>query len=417
MSEATVFRRRTVLVLASVATVSFLAFLLALIFQDDLAEVRSVDPNSFSRSALGHEAFVETLRELDVPVIVSRHTTGRKLADRSVLVLAEPPRPEEDTQQVRDLRSLIRGSTRTLLVLPKREGFRSRDDPGWVASTHLVPRHEVARVLEILGIDAKVVRPGSTTEWAAAPGIDAVPDLTEPQLLTCEGLRPLVSCREGVLAAFVESARASGRLLVVSDPDLIATHGLGRGDNAAAAVRILERLREGRGVVVFDETLHGFAIERGRMTELFRFPLVLAVLHGLVVVVVLLWAGMGRFGAPAEPPPRFGAGKEALIENTAELLRRGGHAGRMLRRYLDMTVRDVADTLHAPPETQTGDRLRWLQRIGAERGISRSLESVSSEVLVRARERRIDPSRLVATARCVHHWKTEILHGHTRRRP
>jgi hypothetical protein len=401
-----------VAVLVAVAVISFLAFLLALIYQDDLARVESAGSDSFSRSALGHHAFVELLRELGIPVVVSRHETARKLGARNVLLLLEPPRRDEDTRIPRRMRELVRDAPRCLVVLPKRHGWSTTDPPDRIDDHEILSRREPAEVLRELGITAELIRPGSTTAWSSG-SIGGTPALDDPQLLRAPDLVPVVACREGVLVATGQA----GRLVVLSDPDLLATHGLGRGDNAAIAVRLVDGLREGDGVVVVDETLHGFGIVRSRWADLFRFPLVLAVLHGLVVVAVLLWAAAGRFGAPATPPPAFGAGQEPLIANTAELLRRGGHASRMLVRYLDLTVRDVAGVLHAPRISRAGAPVSWLDRVGRERGVSLSLEALRNEVTARSRERRLDPSRLVATARRIHRWKTEILHDDARRRP
>ena len=78
--------------------------------------------------------------------------------------------------------------------------------------------------------------------------------------------------------------------------------------------------------MVFDETIHGFNRTPGLLAEALRFPMVLAVLQGLLLLGLVLWAGMGRFGKPLPAAPGLAAGKEVLIGNTAKLLADGGHA-------------------------------------------------------------------------------------------
>ena len=55
-------------------------------------------------------------------------------------------------------------------------------------------------------------------------------------------LIPIVSSPEGILLG--ELGRADGRVLVLADPDILATHGLGKGDNANLAFRIIDNLRD-----------------------------------------------------------------------------------------------------------------------------------------------------------------------------
>ena len=94
--------------------------------------------------------------------------------------------------------------------------------------------------------------------------------------------------------------------------------------------------------MVFDETIHGFDRVPGLLAESLRFPLVLGVLQSLLLLAVVLWAGMGRFGKPLPAAPALAAGKEVLIDNTAKLLVTGGHAGDSLLRYFRQTTRTVA---------------------------------------------------------------------------
>jgi hypothetical protein len=164
-------------------------------------------------------------------------------------------------------------------------------------------------------------------------------------------------------------------------------------------------LRAGSGIVVFDETVHGYT---GRASSpfllLFRFPFVVATAQGLIAVALLLWATLGRFGAPQSAPPPLSAGREGLLQNMAKLIEFTGHQQVMIRRYVQETVRDVARQLHAPRGLAGDAMIAWLQRVGRARGV----EADCGALMRRADELR-DPSSLVGVAREIHRWKGEIL--------
>ena len=68
---------------------SMLLCLVLLAWSPDLAANSSVNADSFSRSAIGHHAFVQLLEDLEVPLLVSRHSSGRR-AREGLLLLLEP---------------------------------------------------------------------------------------------------------------------------------------------------------------------------------------------------------------------------------------------------------------------------------------------------------------------------------------
>src|SRR6185295_9798356 len=107
----------------------------------------------------------------------------------------------------------------------------------------------------------------------------------------------------------------------------------GRGDNAPIMISLVERLRGKDGTAVVDESIHTKARRPSLARELFGFPIVLGVLQALIALVIVVWAGLGRFGRPEPVAVGLARGKTALIDNIADLLRIGGHAGPALARY------------------------------------------------------------------------------------
>src|SRR5262249_12555817 len=127
--------------------------------------------------------------------------------------------------------------------------------------------------------------------------IDEAAQLLAPQ----KGLDPIVWCAGGLLVA--RRLAASGKddkddegagdrpqVVAVADPDLLNNHGLGLGENAAVFYQLLATALEAKGVV-FDETIHGFNRTRGLIAEALRFPMVLGVMQGLLLLGLVLWAG------------------------------------------------------------------------------------------------------------------------------
>jgi len=275
------FRPRTVLWLIAVGGLSLLSAVFWGLFGSEVAGVSSARADSFSRSALGHHALVRLLRELEIPVALSRFESGHRAGEAALLLLVEPQLSDTSVRNASALRRTVTAAGRALLVLPKWTGTEDPERPGWIAEASLRTRDEVGGILEAVGIgDAQVVRPETTREWRTEL-VDGAPTLVAPQLLRGGStLIGLVHCREGILFGRVDTHW--GSLFVLSDPDVLANHGLGRGVNAALAVGMLRVARSRRHTVLLDETFHGHVQEPSVHRALFDFPLLLATLQALL---------------------------------------------------------------------------------------------------------------------------------------
>jgi len=368
----------------------------------------AVGPSTFSRSALGHAGIADMLRRLGFTVVKSRSDSLAKLRRDGVLVVAEPSLSKP--QQVQPL--LL--SRNVLLVLPKRTGRRSEDRPEWVDRTMVLPVASAAAVLRLANVKAEVARAASGSAWSRNELGPAPKIAGQVQLIKSTELRPIVANDDGMLVG--ELRTNTRRLWILADPDVLENHGIGEADNAAFALALINGLRGRNGNVVFDETVHGYAELTGAPWELlFEFPFVLATLQGVFAVALLLWATMGRFGAPL-PPPALESGKHGLIQNTAKLFEFAGYQTVMVQRYVQAIVRDVARQLHGPAAMKEADAAAWLDRVGRARGVDISCAALLS----RAGEldRRRDGATLASLARDTYRWKREIVDGgpgHSRR--
>ena len=401
---APVFEQRTILWLIGVGGLSFLCTIALIIFGEDLLPTTTVQANSYSQSAIGHMAFVETLRTLGVPVLVSRSDSALKAGPNDLLIVAEPPSEQKDDEYLRGLLE----ADRVLLVLPKWVATPDFGNRRWAHEVYRIRSERADDILRIVASrgSTKVVQ--REINWKSNRfGGEA--SLAQPQLMTADGLTPLIDSNLGVLLG--EADDSYGRLWVLSDPDLISNQGLKHGDNAVIAVGMVQQLLPKGGSVIVDEVIHGFRREPNVWRALFEFPIIIITINAVGAVAVLLWAATGRFGSPAPVEPPLKAGKTTLIGNAAGLLLFGGHTAEILGRYLAVTIADVARRVHAPAQL-TGDALdQWLERIGKVRHVRSAPAQLRREAELATALGRAESRGLLHTARDLYRWKREMLHG------
>lgn len=362
------------------AIASLLAAFVLLLLPDGDANVRSRRSDGYSRSALGHNGLIRVLRDIGENVVQRRSMRAR---ETGLLVLAEPMSAIADAQSDH-LVDAVDLARETLVVLPKRREVRTvpsspfDDDPSWVRGTELIPRLDVQSVIADLPIEydaqPEIERFDEVSSWRAFHGLPQPVVVPPVQLMERQdGVDPLIECREGVLLGLVDG------VYVLSDPDLIANHGIGRGANAALVVGILRFLNDDGGAIVFDETVHGHISEPDIFTVAGTFPAVLVSVHLLLFCALVAFAARGRFGAPVPPPPAIASGKGFLIDNVAALLRRGGHHGHSLRRYGRLQTRRAAAKLHAPAGLDDDQLVDWLLAHAPDRDAAEELRDLLSQ--------------------------------------
>ncbi len=399
MNGEPVFQPRTVFWLVVVGGLSFIAAMAILVLGQDIGTTAKA--NSFSTSAIGHRAFVETLDRLGFRVLVSRHNSAEKAGDNGLLILAEPIPGESNITALLNAPNL-------LYVLPKRTGAPDPGKPAWLLDTAMLPLPLVEESLDAVLSGARVVRPRTAPAWrSGVPGLE--PEIARPQLVRSERLSPFVASDQGVLLGGVQT-ESGGRLWVLSDPDLLANHGIAQGDNAALLVRALEHMNPAGGLIVVDETIHGFTQSPSLWRSLFAFPFVVVTVQALATLVVLMLAATERFGGPLPLPRVLPEGKAALLANTADLLSLGDHGRDLLRRYARVTLRDVACRLQLPTGLRRDETIARLDRIAEARGIGDRFGEIDAVVGAGA-PRFGEGGRILQAAGRLFRWKREMLNG------
>ena len=349
------------------------------------------------------------LQRLDIPVIKSASNSLDRLGRGGVLVLAEP---NANLRKDDAIAALLK-SEKVLFVLPKWVGLPSEQHPGWLRMVRQRLILDPTWAVKLVASRADVVREEGTVQWTTNE-LGLTPNVRTPlQLISGSGLRPVIASEQGMLVG--ELVERNRRVLVLSDPDVIANHGLARDGNAALAVALIKRLRGASGTVVFDESIHGYtAPAENPFSLLFRFPFVIATVQGLVAVALLLWATLARFGAPQSMPPPLSVGRAGLLQNMAKLIEFTGHQQVMVRRYVEETLRHVARQLHAP-RALAGDALvAWLKRVGGARGVTVDCGALLQQARELGGAGRRDQASLVRLARDTHRWQGEMLDGRSR---
>jgi hypothetical protein len=397
------FSRRAALLLVLTAAASLATAFLLLVFRSDSTDEISVGADSFSVSALGHHTLTELLRGSGRPVVISRFDSVQR-AGRSLLVCAEP-RPED----LDELRRILADADLALVVLPKRTGAADDEARHWIGEQTLLDLDAPRRFARALADGSDVVRTASTSRWRcdAAVGDLPEPTIADAQLLKGRGFRPLVRCAEGAL--LVEVMGASGRLFVLSDPDALANHGIDDGDNAAFAIGMLDALRDRRGIVV-DETLHGFELAPSVWEQLGRFPLVLLLAHLLLLLAVVAWAAVDRFGPLERAPPAVRNSKTLLLETIAGLLARGDHAKAALRRYARDRAMAAAARVGGAVRDEAAAWARLRAHAAAQRRADR-LDRLVADLRAATAAKSLGQAGAADLARRIHSECEEIVHA------
>ncbi|MDQ3337707.1 MAG: DUF4350 domain-containing protein [Myxococcota bacterium] len=393
------FSRRTLAIIIVVAIVSLGAAVVLTVLGDDLDEsAPSAGADSYSVSAIGHRGLVDILAKLDIPVIKSRGDSSAK-AKNGVLLILEPTVSDDASKQ--RLRDLAKAAPRVIVVLPKWYGSAAVGDK-WIEEANMLPPSEVEDVLKTLDFDytTGISRFGAGKDFRGEDITKSPTIRHDPQLVDVgEHYEPLVSDPQGYALLF-----RSENVYVLSDPDVMNNHGLRIPENALFTVNLIEKLRNG-GPVIIDEVVHGYAQQPSLMRTLFRFPLVLATLQVLICALLAIWAAMVRFGPTKAAAPPLAPGKDFLIQNTAALLKFGGHHADALRRYLMQSIAAVRHALHAPampPNQMTS----WLERVRLTRG-----GTISLVELERDAHTADTPQRTVEVADRVYRWRMEMING------
>lgn len=129
----------------------------------------------------------------------------------------------------------------------------------------------------------------------------------------------LIDARGALLADYSYGA---GRIILLSDPFIIANGGISRADNLRLAINVIAGARNG-DLIAFDEYHQGRAATRNQLLSYFAGTPILAMLcqTGLIIFVVV-WTQGRRFARPLPLPSVDRRSKLEFVASMAELQQR-----------------------------------------------------------------------------------------------
>ncbi|HMI19032.1 MAG TPA: hypothetical protein VK533_05760 [Sphingomonas sp.] len=398
------FRALTVALILLIGIFGFVGMLVMGAFAPDLRSGHNGGGHALSNSAIGFSGIVQlaTATGRNGQVIRNEHQL-----DSEDLLVVTPDHGWDDLGPVLGNRN----AKPTLVVFPKWETVADKDHEGWVKVAGLLmpfdPDHMFSPSV-VFPVGRR--RTGGQVMLQPTPDFSGGPAFRAPRVLQVitgvkpgenkkpPKLTPLLTDRHGgiVLAKYGDQP-----LYLLADPDLLSNAGIRDPRQAAAALAMLDWLNStGATSIGFDVTMNGFGHSQSPLKLAFTPPFLAMTLTLAVVLALVGWHALGRFG-PIRPRARAIAfGKAVLVENSAKLIRRAGRETDLGGRYVQVIRERAVATFGVPARLKDAALDAYLDKLSG-RGAMRFSE------LARAAEATRDRASLVAAAQALHHWQKE----------
>jgi hypothetical protein len=131
---------------------------------------------------------------------------------------------------------------------------------------------------------------------------------------------PVVHASTTKGALLIDYAYGSGRIVLLSDPYIVANNGIKLDDNLQLAVNTLT---ERKGLIAFDEFHQGYSVSGNALATYFAGTPILAICGQLVLVVLaVVWTRGRRFARPLPPAKVDRRSSLEFVASMAELQQR-----------------------------------------------------------------------------------------------
>ncbi|MCJ9427542.1 hypothetical protein [Kordiimonas marina] len=399
------FSGKSIFWLVFVGLLATMGIAVTSVFQGDGQYETSTGADSFSKSAIGHAALVSLLREDGWSIVQSQHNTPGKLGADTALLILEPRYNLVNKTTFKELM----GHVPTLFVLPKRTGLPDSTRKGWISRQLLMDVAAPKRELRFAVEAADLVRPKNGVHNWHTPIFDGhVPDISDIQLIQSKKVEPVIWGDEGILLGKIKG-RGGAPVWILSDPDILATHGLNRGWNADFAVGIVKMVSHQAGTLVIDEVLHGHLVEPSLARAMFRSPFVYATLALLAALSVFLLTFTRRFGAPFRQLREPQHSKAVFLQNSARLLEMAEKEHEALLRLLDDTALNIAQRLNVRADLERHRLEAWLDERARLMGVVPDFSTLKRRLQMIREDDDTRRRRLLIISNQIYTWKREIL--------
>jgi hypothetical protein len=388
------FSPKVVLGMIVAGVFAFSAFMVLSTYAPDLQSGDNARAHALSKSAIGYGGMVRLLREMGEPVIVSRRDLRH---EEPALIIFTPESNLSRDAYVKAAQL----SSRTLVVLPKWTGGLDPRHPGWVSGLEPVDPKNLAGLLKAVGIpkaSTMIDKGAAAQRLTGTPGglaeglvLDTGP-IRNLQTLSGPGLAPVLTDAKGRI---VLARRLPTETYFLADPDLLNTMGLKDVHTARGGVSILQALRddaagggrafrEDRGrTIAFDVTLNGFARSRSILKLAFEAPFVGATLCLVAAALLMGLHAAARFRAVRRGERALALGKDALIDNSAGLIRMARREPALAPRYAELqraaAIRALGGPRHGGQRLEGQALTDFLDRQGQRFGAADSASHLDEE--------------------------------------
>lgn len=339
---------------------------------EQVADVEGApDRSTFNAGATGTRAFYDFLRESGHKVVRWREnsssllTSGEPTADTFVIVgRTQIPYSRTD---IKEILSWVDAGGRLVIIdrNPDRRFLLNSAD--WAVTSEILnyPSHDLdPNNFEQMTMGVKALQPSQPTSMArnvesvmpsrfmavlavspikvqshqSAPA--ATPEIVEaeeesedeeseetpepPGFPTSDApsddvaLAPVVHLKQERGAVLVDYPQGKGRVVLLTDPYIVANNGIGRADNLLLGLNIV-----GNGTIAFDEYHQGRATTHNAIVQYFSGTPVLAICAQLgLIALAIVWSRGRRFARPLPLPQVDRRSKLEFVASMAELQQR-----------------------------------------------------------------------------------------------
>jgi len=131
---------------------------------------------------------------------------------------------------------------------------------------------------------------------------------------------PVVSVADERGALLIDYPHGKGRIVLLSDPYIVANNGINRADNLQLAINVVAG---GGGLIAFDEFHQGRASTHNALIQYFEGTPVVAICAQLALIgLAIVWSRGARFGRPLPLPHVDRRSSLEFVASMAELQQR-----------------------------------------------------------------------------------------------
>ncbi|WP_420607158.1 DUF4350 domain-containing protein [Novosphingopyxis sp.] len=379
------FGKRTVLLGIAASLIAAILFFVLSSYAPNVAGNIGVTATPASNSAVGYSGFVRLLEEAGPKTETLSRTDELGRKGLLIVFVDATDQPDKLDQIVE-----ARPDEPTLFVLPKWAAVPIGLSSDKVQASETYPVEGLDTLLE-------AIAPGELqeTDGGGRASIAGVPVRLPEKLHVAVGDPYMLDgYPEGLLIEAEDRPH-----WVLTDPDFMNNGGIDDLVNARAMFAMIDDLRYTGDSVMIATPRLADAGGRNLGKLLFDPPFLPLTIILLFAGLLALLHGFARFGPVTRRARVFAFGKGALVETTADLLRRAGKISGLGPRYAETMRRRAGERWGAPPSLG-GERLsEWLDHRG---GAGSEPEPFTSRAA--AVERASGEEQLHGSARALAQW-------------